>query len=226
MAERTTRERILEVTEGLFAEKGYTAMTLREVTEAAGVNLAAVNYHFGSKEGLMVAMIERRVRPINEKRMAMFEETRRRYGEAPIPVETIWHNILDPLVEALETEDGCDEGFLQMIARSLTEPSDFIQQTHNRFFRDLKNVAVREICRNFPDVPMEAVAYRIFIAVSAMTGMMVQHQRMTLELHEIVDLSDIRKLFDALIRFIAAGMRDEFGASTAGALPPAEGGGG
>ena len=209
MVDQTTRKRILEATERIFAEKGYAAMTLREVTEAAGVNLAAVNYHFGSKEGLLTGMIERRVGPINEKRMALFEEARAAYGEGPIPLERIWQIIMEPLAEALETESGYDVGFLRMIARSITEPSDFIQQTNNRFFRDLKEVAIREVYRNFPELGMEAVAYRIYLASSTMTGMIVQHERMTLELLALVDLSDIRKLFDEMVRFVCAGMREQ-----------------
>ena len=58
-----TRERILDVAERLFADSGFASTSLRDITAEAGVNLAAVNYHFGSKEALLGAILERRIRP-------------------------------------------------------------------------------------------------------------------------------------------------------------------
>ena len=56
-----TKERILDAAERLFADEGFAATSLRQITAEAGVNLAAVNYHFGSKESLLTAVFERRV---------------------------------------------------------------------------------------------------------------------------------------------------------------------
>jgi AcrR family transcriptional regulator len=54
-----TKERILDAAERLFADRGFAATSLRNITGEAGVNLAAVNYHFGSKDALIVAVFER-----------------------------------------------------------------------------------------------------------------------------------------------------------------------
>ena len=53
-----TKARILDAAERLFADNGYSATSLRDITNEAGVNLAAVNYHFGSKEALLSAVLE------------------------------------------------------------------------------------------------------------------------------------------------------------------------
>ncbi len=65
-----TRERILDAAEELFAEKGIVATSLRVLTKAAGVNLAAVHYYFGSKEALLDAVLERRAEAVNLERLA------------------------------------------------------------------------------------------------------------------------------------------------------------
>ena len=65
-----TKTRILETAESLFARHGYAATSLRDITEAAGANVAAVNYHFGSKEALLVAVLDRTVGPIGPRRIA------------------------------------------------------------------------------------------------------------------------------------------------------------
>ncbi|PJF45437.1 MAG: TetR/AcrR family transcriptional regulator, partial [Candidatus Thermofonsia Clade 3 bacterium] len=60
-----TRERILDAAERLFAERGFAGTSLRDITSEARVNLAAVNYHFGSKDELFLATVVRRLEPVN-----------------------------------------------------------------------------------------------------------------------------------------------------------------
>ena len=64
-----TKDRILDAAESLFMEHGFEATSLRSITAAAGVNLAAVNYHFGSKEELFQAVLTRRLDPMNQERV-------------------------------------------------------------------------------------------------------------------------------------------------------------
>jgi len=66
-----TKRRILDAAEELFMEHGFEATSLRLITTAAGVNLAAANYHFGSKEELFQAVFTRRLDPMNNDRMAL-----------------------------------------------------------------------------------------------------------------------------------------------------------
>ena len=75
-----TKARILDAAEALFMEHGFEATSLRLITAAAGVNLAAVNYHFGSKEELFQAVLTRRLDPMNQARVALLDryEARRR----------------------------------------------------------------------------------------------------------------------------------------------------
>src|SRR5438876_1103179 len=66
-----TQTKILDTAEGLFMEHGFEATSLRQITTAAGVNLAAVNYHFGSKEELFQTVLTRRLDPMNQERMTL-----------------------------------------------------------------------------------------------------------------------------------------------------------
>ena len=70
MAKTDTKTRILDTAERLFAQKGFDAVSLRNIIASAKVNLAAVHYHFGSKLALIQAVIARRLRPINGERLA------------------------------------------------------------------------------------------------------------------------------------------------------------
>src|ERR1043165_6606444 len=66
-----TKTRILDVAEALFMEHGFEATTLRQITAAAEVNLAAAHYHFGSKEELFEAVLRRRLDPMNQERLSL-----------------------------------------------------------------------------------------------------------------------------------------------------------
>src|SRR6202171_5183423 len=70
-ASADTKTRILDAAEHLFMEHGFEATSLRQLTSAAGVNLAAVNYHFGSKEELFQAVLTRRLDPMKQERIAL-----------------------------------------------------------------------------------------------------------------------------------------------------------
>ena len=78
----STKDRILDAAEGLFAQQGFSATSLRAITAQAGVNLAAVNYHFGSKDGLLEAVFVRRLGPLNDERLALLDEAESTPGGA------------------------------------------------------------------------------------------------------------------------------------------------
>jgi AcrR family transcriptional regulator len=78
---RDTRKRLLDATEWLFIESGYEAMSLRHITTRAGANLAAVNYHFGSKEALMQELLSQRLDRLNRERLQLLSACEQQYPE-------------------------------------------------------------------------------------------------------------------------------------------------
>ncbi|MFZ5496276.1 MAG: TetR/AcrR family transcriptional regulator [Verrucomicrobiota bacterium] len=93
----TTKERILFFAESLFAEHGYTGVSLRQITTAAKVNLASVNYHYYDKERLYREILRRRMAQINRERVALLTEAQVRAGEAPPPLPAIFDALARPL---------------------------------------------------------------------------------------------------------------------------------
>src|SRR5579871_2103764 len=89
-----TKTRILDAAEKLFGEKGFDATSLRDITAEADVNLAAVNYHFQSKESLIEAVVVRSANPVNQQRLEMLEAA----GPHPT-VEQIVEAFVGPILE-------------------------------------------------------------------------------------------------------------------------------
>ena len=93
-----TQDRILDAAEALFMEHGFEATSLRLITAAAGVNLAAVNYHFGSKEELFQAVLTRRLDPMNQARVALLDRYEAQRA-GPLACERILAALFIPALE-------------------------------------------------------------------------------------------------------------------------------
>ena len=109
-SEATTKGKILDAAEMAFSEGGFDGASLRQIVAAAGVNLATVYYHFGSKEVLLEAVVERRLGPLKRAQLGCLRETREKFGR-PLEVEAILHLLLSgPLALALPGSVGKPNG--------------------------------------------------------------------------------------------------------------------
>ncbi|MBW3567710.1 MAG: TetR family transcriptional regulator [Proteobacteria bacterium] len=127
----STRDRILATAERLFAEAGIGATSLRTITTAAGVNLAAVNYHFGSKDALVEAVYRRHLEPLNHARLRRLEMIEQAANGEPLDVETIVRAFVEPLVEQART--GASGAVLtRLLAQSLHEAAGYVERFYAR----------------------------------------------------------------------------------------------
>jgi AcrR family transcriptional regulator len=121
-----TRERLLDAAEHLFADLGFTGASLRLITDRARANVAAVNYHFGSKEVLYQEVFIRRVRPMNEQRRQRL--TAALAGQhQPVPLATLLDILLRPIVELAATGGDRPHPFPRVMSRNLIEPQPFMR---------------------------------------------------------------------------------------------------
>src|SRR5271155_2719288 len=118
-----TKSRILDSAEKLFGLNGFEATSLRDITAEAQVNLAAVNYHFQSKDSLVDAVIARRVEPVNRKRLEMLD--------AMGPEATVEQILTAFLAPALEIRLEC---VVPLLGRILSNPNLFVDRVYKRHF--------------------------------------------------------------------------------------------
>jgi len=97
-----TRIKILDTAERLFGEEGYQPVSLRHITAAAGVNLAAIHYHFGSKEELLDELVMRKAVPVNAERLESLRRLREAAGPEAIAVEDLLEAFLVPAFHAAD----------------------------------------------------------------------------------------------------------------------------
>src|SRR5262245_57804555 len=116
-----TRTRILDAAEELFMQHGFEATSMRLLTSRAGVNLAAVNYHFGSKHALIEAVFRRRLDPMNLARISALDALER--DNRPLAAEAIIRAFVGPSLRMIEDAKGGGRNFIRLLGRTYTEPA-------------------------------------------------------------------------------------------------------
>src|SRR6478735_6869880 len=132
-----TKTRILDVAEGLFMEHGFEATSLRQLTSAAGVNLASVNYHFGSKEELFTAVLTRRLDPMNQERIELLESAEKEAAGRPVTCEKIISAMLIPALRLARDEKRGGKNFMRLLGRAYADPAPFIRHLLSQQYAEM-----------------------------------------------------------------------------------------
>lgn len=201
-----TKSKILDAAERLLAEHG-TEVSLRDITTGAGVNLAAVNYHFQSKDSLIDAIIARRFEPLNARRFAMLDELEAAHPDGILPLEGVLEAFLGPVVEITAHADH----IRPLMGRCFTLPEEFMQRV---FARHLKPVMERfnvAFSRAVPDLTDADRTWRILFSIGAMVHVMSWSSVLPRISGGLLDPSDTKELTRRVVAFAAAGFRAEGG---------------
>ena len=160
----TTKDRILDAAERLFAHHGVEATSLRAITAEAGVNLAAVNYHFQSKEALLHAVIARRVDPVNQTRLSMLDACEAEAGSGPLPIDRVLDAFLRPVLEMKRT---AAKEFTPIMSRVFTESSELSRTVFEKHFANIAYRFLSAFHRALPDLPHVELLWRLQFTLGA-----------------------------------------------------------
>ena len=204
MAATDTKERILDAAERLFAAHGFAGTSLRAVTREAGVNLAAVQYHFGTKEDLLRAVLSRIVIPVNRERLEMLEEVEAAAGSDPPSLEGILEAFIAPDLRLIR--DLGERGVIitRFLGRSYTEPAEMVQALSREHYEELGQRFMEALARALPEVPQAELYFRFKLVLGVLTYFLADTD---LTSGYAEDLSDVDGTVRRLIAFLAAGLR-------------------
>lgn len=201
-----TRESILDAAERLFARHGLDGATLRAITQAARVNLAAVNYHFGGKDALYRAVFVRRIRPMNVARLANLEVAEREAGMSAIPLRVLLEMIFRPIADLIETAGSEVHPFVRVMARNLVETPTFMEKVvHDEF----GPVAVRfapHLLRALPHLDQATLLWRARFVLGAANITFGRMQLIERRLRDLGTPTDGRTILSQLVAFAEAGL--------------------
>ena len=202
-----TKDSILDAAEKLFAERGFDATSMRAITQTAGVNLAAVNYHFQTKEGLLQALFTRRLERLNRKRMEMMDRYEAEYGERPVPLEKLVRSLIGPMLDAPGPGSKGVNTFGMLMGRMYSSPQSSLGDILLADIRTFAERFERAIRRTLPGVAMEDLYWRTFFALGATVHTLGSSHILRQISHGLCEPGDREKTLEKLTDFIVAGLR-------------------
>jgi AcrR family transcriptional regulator len=207
MSSHDTKDRLLDAAERLFGAHGFEATSLRGVTAEAGVNLAAVHYHFGSKEALLRATAARRVEPINRERLRLLDKIEAEAPSEALPLEPILEAFLRPVLEVgrAARSDGFD--FRQLAARLHSEPLETVWPLVAELFAEVVRRFVGALCRALPALSTEEVVLRFQFMGAVMIHVISGNLLNLADPRMPPAAIDDEALLEAMIAFAGAGLR-------------------
>ena len=168
MAKVNTKEKLLDSAEVLFGERSFASVSLREITRAAGANMAAINYHFGSKDALLVAVFERKARMLNSERIELLEAAVKKAGDQQVPLRDVLYALIAPSVSwNLSSERGFAP-FLQFLQRCRSEGSPEMQRLMDKYANFLQRF-IPHISAALPHLDEEEIYWRFFFGLGIMS---------------------------------------------------------
>jgi len=199
---QTTSERIMEAAEGLFAAQGIRGTSLKEITELAEVNIAAVNYHFRSKDALVRAVYERCFLPLNEQRLRLLDEVEAAAGGGAPAIEEVLRALFEPMVRAWQT----NRNFILLVGRLQSEPDPSLNVFVQGLYGGLIERFLRAARRAAPEVAEADLFFWIYFLFGGVVYTLINSQDMA-RMHPGQNLIDTSELFlHDLIKFGSAGI--------------------
>jgi AcrR family transcriptional regulator len=206
-ARADTRARILHAAEALFMERGFASASLRTITARARVNLAAVNYHFGSKEALIEAVFRRRLDPINAERIAALDRIEREAEGRPLAPEAIIRAFIGTGLRMIEDAKGGGRNFIRLLGRTYTDPAKHIRVLIGQLYAPAMARFKAAFERALPHMPSEELNWRLHFMFGTVAYTLAATDTVQLIAGcKPEDRYDAKLLEDRLTAFLASGL--------------------
>lgn len=206
MATPKTRDLLLDTAERLFAEDGYAAVSVRKITQEAGVNVAAISYHFGSKDDLLLQVFLRRAADLNRERIALLKQAEDAAGPKGRPdLDAILRALVAPPIRWSQTPGAGFALYIQFMARCRSETPSPMRDILEKDVGHLKRF-VPALQKALPSLAKTDVMWRLHFALGAMHHTLTSLKRLSSISDGQCAIGDTEHVIDQTVAFIKAGM--------------------
>ena len=161
----STKDRILHAAEELFAQQGFASTSLRQVTSRADVNIAAVNYHFGSKDNLVNEVFRRRMDEMSAQRLEALKAATR---NAPGELEPVLAAFVEPALAMAKDRHG-GGAFIRVIARAYAESNDSLRKFLSDQYGHVLRHFGKALAACLPGIDKDTLYWRLDFLAGALT---------------------------------------------------------
>lgn len=198
---------MVEAAEKLFAEKGFDVVSVRDITQAAGGNVAAVNYHFGSRDGLVAVVMHRYITPVNEARMARLDALERKWSGKAIPLEETLQAVVLPLVEQIRQSPLSEMLYCKLIGRIFAMHGALPPEIEVQL-SVLINRLRQIFGRSLPHLSHEEVVWRIHFVIGGLIHMLTHRESLERVSDGASGSPDMDTTVARFLKWAAAGLRE------------------
>ena len=165
-----TKMRILAATEKLFIVHGFDATSLRAITTEAGVNLAAVNYHFGSKEELFALVLTHRLDTLNLERVRLLDALEAKGFDSANNVEQLIATMFMPALQLARNAERGGSDFLKFLGRAYADPSAFVRDLLHERYAAQNARFVQAFAKALPELAFQDLSMRLHFMLDAISS--------------------------------------------------------
>lgn len=166
----STQQKILLSAETLFSEQGIACTSLREITRHAGVNLAAVNYHFGNKQALVIEVFKHHMDKLNKERLQRLTEITS--TNQPLYLEEVLRALIYPALKLSRNEQSGGARFVKLIARIYAENNEGLHSILAKQYGHVMKRFAQTIQEIMPDMPARELRWQLDFVIGALTYVM------------------------------------------------------
>jgi AcrR family transcriptional regulator len=201
----STKNKILDAAEQLFADKGFNGTSLREITSLADVNLAAVNYHFGSKKELIKAVMSRYMNELSP-RLESSLATLCEQTAQPTLID-VFSAFTDPLLSLNAFKNNGTSNFLQLLGRGYTDSQGFLRWFLTTQYPNVIDYFTSAVHKAYPELSPEDMFWRLhFTMGTAVFTMSSSDALIDIAKSDFERDVEIAGVIEQLIPYIAAGV--------------------
>jgi AcrR family transcriptional regulator len=205
-----TRVALLDAAERLFSQNGIEGTSVREIIKAAGANLGAINYHFGTKDRLALEVFARRIEPVNRERIARLDALEAGAGRQKLKLEQILDALIRPAMESEEQgAKNCDD-LMRLLSRSFQEQNAEVKKFVEQQFAEVARRFDAAILRAVPGLRPADLFWRMCFLHGALHHGLQTWLRFDQIPYAVLNPAarkpDREGLIQRLIAFMAAGM--------------------
>ena len=200
-----TKTKILNAAEQLFAEKGFTTTSLREITSDAEVNLAAVNYHFGSKKELIKALMKRYLDILSPELVSSLKNVNQQQQTPTL--EEVFAAFIKPLLNLNDFRENGTSIFLQLLGRSYIDSQGFLRWFITTNYPEILDNFVAAVERAYPSLTKEEIFWRLhFTMGTAVFTMSSTGALIDIAENDFGETVDVAGVIQRIIPYVAAGV--------------------
>ncbi|WP_019029911.1 TetR/AcrR family transcriptional regulator [Colwellia piezophila] len=201
----STKNKILDAADVLFADKGFNGTSLREITSQANVNLAAVNYHFGSKKELIKSVMSRymdELSPQLESALLLICQAKRKPT-----LHEVFSAFIEPLLSLNEFKENGTSTFLQLLGRGYTDSQGFLRWFLTTQYPDVFTNFTKAVKKAYPELSTEEMFWRLHFTMGTIVFTMSSSEALIdIAQNDFDNKLDIAGVIERVIPYVSAGV--------------------